>query len=263
MDCPTLQSRFPGGSEVCIRNSMILYQCQVKWHLGEAHAYQIRLVIHNIVSGNGCWRGRIGAAGYHHQTDCRVAVIQHDIELLGKLAGDVIGTDNVGSCQPGDWGVSQGIGYPDLSANSVRGYVLGIGCIRCPGVIPCKTELLPEVEAFRILCEGVVPVAVDYPVSVSVFYGYAGYSRQVSGRSCIISRESIELALVAVDVHRDVTEVGGQVLGPGAVDQFLAFQHAAEQQRDDHQHNGDFDQGKTGLITFHDFYMLHELVIYC
>src|SRR4030067_2066286 len=73
----------------------------------------------------------------------------------------------------------------------------------------------------------------------------------MGGRSSIIPRKRPEFFLIAVDEHRNVFEIGSEVLDLGAVDQLLPLQHAAEQQADDHQHDGDFDQGKAGLIAFH------------
>jgi hypothetical protein len=76
----------------------------------------------------------------------------------------------------------------------------------------------------------------------------------------MIARQRLELVLVAVDEQRDVAEVGGEVLHLGAVDEFLALEHAAQQQADDDQHDGDFDQGKTCLSGFHDVLRFGVLV---
>lgn len=67
----------------------------------------------------------------------------------------------------------------------------------------------------------------------------------------VIPRQRPELVLIAVDEYRNIFEIGGNIFDLRAIDELLSFQHAAEQQADDHQHNGDFDQGKTGLIAFH------------
>ncbi|TXT27035.1 MAG: hypothetical protein FD134_293 [Gallionellaceae bacterium] len=63
----------------------------------------------------------------------------------------------------------------------------------------------------------------------------------VIGKARIIPRQRLELVLVAVDEYRDVFEVGRQVFHLGAVDELLALQHAAEQQANNYQHDGDFD----------------------
>src|SRR5450756_351167 len=73
----------------------------------------------------------------------------------------------------------------------------------------------------------------------------------MGGNVDVITWQRLELVLIAVDGYRDVPEIGGEVFHLGAVDQFLSFQHAAEQQADNHQYDGDFDQGKAGLIAFH------------
>src|SRR5882757_1242523 len=57
---------------------------------------------------------------------------------------------------------------------------------------------------------------------------------------------------VLVTVHRGrvlaIVIVGG--LDLLVVDQFLSLQHAAQQESDDDQHNGDFDEGEPALVLF-------------
>jgi hypothetical protein len=64
----------------------------------------------------------------------------------------------------------------------------------------------------------------------------------------VVAGQGLELVLIGVDEGRHRAEVVHNILDLRAVDQFLALQHAAEQQADDHQHDGDFDQGETQAV---------------
>ena len=45
----------------------------------------------------------------------------------------------------------------------------------------------------------------------------------------------------------DAGDLVGQIAHLGAGDEFLPLEHAAQKQADDHQHDGNFDQGKSAL----------------
>src|SRR5882757_2670726 len=66
----------------------------------------------------------------------------------------------------------------------------------------------------------------------------------------IIARQ--RLVTVLVTVHRRrvlaIAVVGG--LDLLVVNQFLALQHAADEEPNDDQHNGDFDEGEPALVLF-------------
>ena len=78
-----------------------------------------------------------------------------------------------------------------------------------------------------------------------------GGSGDVCNCCRIVARRGAVLVLIGVNEGRDIAEVVGEILDLGAVDQFLTLQHAAEQQADDNQHNGDLDQGEAGLLVAH------------
>jgi hypothetical protein len=61
----------------------------------------------------------------------------------------------------------------------------------------------------------------------------------------IVSRQGPEAILVSENEGRNRTEIAGQVLCLGAVDEFLSLQHPSQQQTDDDEHDGDLDQRKT------------------
>src|SRR4029077_19001642 len=66
----------------------------------------------------------------------------------------------------------------------------------------------------------------------------------------IVAGDRFETVLVAVHRRRVLTGsvVGG--LDLLVVDQFLALQHAADEEPDDDQHDGDFNQGEPALVLF-------------
>jgi hypothetical protein len=111
-----------------------------------------------------------------------------------------------------------------------------------------QAHMLPEQIAF---IGGVgVPVAVDDAIAQQTGRGGCEQLPPVTWRcyAGIVARQRLELVLVAVDEQWNVAEVGGEVLHLGAVDQFLTLQHAAQQQADDDQHDGDFDQVKPDCL---------------
>jgi len=87
------------------------------------------------------------------------------------------------------------------------------------------------------------PCAIDYAVvggaQVDCCRGADRAAGYMSGDTGIISRQRLVLVLITVDKHRDVLEVAREIFHLRAVDEFLALQHAAEQQADNHQHDGD------------------------
>ena len=106
--------------------------------------------------------------------------------------------------------------------------------------------MLPEANSF-ISQSDRVPSAADCPVLVTV------------GRDCtpardsafVITGQALVLVLVTVDKQGNVAEIAGHVLDFCAVDQFLPLQHAAEQQADDDEYNGNFYQRETRLLSVH------------
>ena len=79
----------------------------------------------------------------------------------------------------------------------------------------------------------------------------------------VIPRQCLELVLVTIDEYRGVFEICGKILHLRAVNEFLTLQHTAEQQADNDQHDGDFDQGKAGLIAFHCATLLMRFRMLC
>lgn len=75
----------------------------------------------------------------------------------------------------------------------------------------------------------------------------------------VIPRQRLELILIPINEQRDIPEVVGEVFHLRAVDQFLSLQHAAEQEADNHQHDGDFDQGEAHLFLSHGILLSKDL----
>src|SRR5665647_1389830 len=119
--------------------------------------------------------------------------------------------------------------------------------------------MLPKYSCLISQC-GRFPKTINYPIAVPKIGCRCANMSNCCG---IIPRQCLVLVLIAVDVYRDVLEISGHVLDLCAVDQLLTFQYAAEQQTDNHQYDGDFNQGKTGLIAFHCVNLLYVVLRAC
>jgi hypothetical protein len=124
-----------------------------------------------------------------------------------------------------------------------------------------EAHVLPEDAAFagqvtRAIGVTGIPRSIDAPIVHCAQVGCGRRTgRRVGGAEGIIqlplvlvAREGLEAVLIGVDETRYAAEVADHVLDLGAVDQLLALQHAAQQQADDDEYNGDLHQGKARLL---------------
>src|SRR5574340_187475 len=217
----------------------------------ETHANRIRGRVGDV----GRWdrRRSRGQICNHHGTGGSFTVVHGCIELLGEFPKNSRRAHYVGPAQPGD-GRGCAALDTDLSAVGVGRNIVRIRRIRWPRCEVCDSDMLPEAERLRVLCGAVVPVALDHAVIVGSGPGNARGNRCGGTRGtemgvyiAVVTRESFVLVLISIDEQRDRPEVIREVLHLRAVDQFLALEHAAEQQADDHQDDGDFDEGEAAL----------------
>ena len=71
-----------------------------------------------------------------------------------------------------------------------------------------------------------------------------------AGRGVVTGQGAVAV-LEAEEGGLDAVLLGDQVAHACPGDQFLAFEHATEQQADDDQHDGDFDQGEAFGVAHH------------
>src|SRR5690349_11977957 len=98
---------------------------------------------------------------------------------------------------------------------------------------------------------GGLDATVPVPVSVSAG-GRCGDTINVCGGGSIVTWQCAKSVEKSEIRSFDAILRRYQVTHARAGDQFLALEHAAQQQADDHEHDRDLDQGKSGLLFSHD-----------
>jgi hypothetical protein len=117
-------------------------------------------------------------------------------------------------------------------------------------------QVQPEIARLGVAGSGVVG-APDHTVAVAVIVcrDEIGPARR---RLVIVARDAPVAVLVAVVGRRNAREVGDRVLDLGLRDHLLAFEDAAEQQPDDHEDDGDLDQGESAFSSLHGPLLGHD-----
>jgi hypothetical protein len=193
-----------------------------------------------------------------------ITIIKGRVKLPDKAALHARHADEE-VCGP-DWSAGENLvaRNPDASAVGIARVVLVSRISRNRARSRSKSgkaNVLPEQRCF-VSDGGHVPGAVDAGISSRCHWAQSSGGIEIGVSTRIVTRQCPEAVLIGVDEGRDVSDVAGEVLHLGAVDQFLALEHAAQQQADDDQHDGDFDQGKTGLFASHDR-LPFRVVIWC
>ena len=200
-----------------------------------------------------------------HVAGVRDAVVHGGIDLAGQPARNVVGTDKEGAghrlrSRRVRRGALAAADRNRRGAGNADATVVGVSrevdrSIRKRGRAGQQighAQVLPDQEGFIGRGRG-IPGATDAPVAARFGGGRAGVgTAHVLIRGRVVARHEAEAVLICVDRGRHGAEVIHQAFRLGAVDQFLTLQHAAEQQTDNDQYDGDFDQGETLLRGFHE-----------
>src|SRR6266704_5513934 len=142
--------------------------------------------------------------------------------------------------------------YADEAAGCVRRGRPASGSRRQAGDESGDAQMLPEQVGFRRGCRsapgtgdviGIVKTRYD-PVAVTARRILGGPARL---GVLVVAGNGAVAVLIGGHGHGDAVEIVNDVLDLCLGDHLLAFQDAAEEQSDDHEHDGDFDQGETRL----------------
>src|SRR3989304_6304670 len=91
--------------------------------------------------------------------------------------------------------------------------------------------------------------AVQQNLAVAVAIRSCGDVGEIRRGGVVITRIRAVTVPEPEERDRDLVLRGGQVAHSRTLDQLLALEHGAQQHADDHQHDRDLDQRKTGLIA--------------